>query len=86
MKLTLQGFKAELFKALAHPVRIRLLELLRSGEKTDVSAGTEDFNQELAPQGLSLDCPKEIDGHPAAAMSLTSGKVVAHSDRVLVAA
>lgn len=31
---TLQGFKAELFKALAHPVRIRILELLRSGEMT----------------------------------------------------
>jgi ArsR family transcriptional regulator len=29
---TLQGFKAELFKALAHPVRIKILEYLRSGE------------------------------------------------------
>lgn len=28
----LQGFKAELFKALGHPVRIRILELLRTGE------------------------------------------------------
>jgi ArsR family transcriptional regulator len=28
----LQTFKAELFKALGHPVRIRILELLRSGE------------------------------------------------------
>jgi len=28
----LQGFKAELFKALGHPVRIRIFELLRSGE------------------------------------------------------
>jgi ArsR family transcriptional regulator len=32
--LTLQGFKAELFKALGHPVRIRILELLRPGELT----------------------------------------------------
>jgi ArsR family transcriptional regulator len=31
---TLQGFKAELFKALAHPARIRILEHLRSGERT----------------------------------------------------
>jgi DNA-binding transcriptional ArsR family regulator len=31
---TLQRFKAEFFKALAHPVRIRMLELLRSGERT----------------------------------------------------
>jgi DNA-binding transcriptional ArsR family regulator len=30
----LQVFKAEFFKALAHPVRIRLLELLREGERS----------------------------------------------------
>src|SRR5215216_977201 len=30
----LQGFKAELFKALGHPVRIRILELLRTSERT----------------------------------------------------
>ncbi len=30
----LQDFKAELFKALGHPVRLRILELLESGEKT----------------------------------------------------
>ena len=30
----LHGFKAELFKALAHPTRIRIIELLRPGEKT----------------------------------------------------
>ena len=29
-----QGFKAEFFKALAHPVRIRLLEVLRDGERS----------------------------------------------------
>jgi DNA-binding transcriptional ArsR family regulator len=29
----LQTFKAELFKALGHPVRIRILELLRNGEQ-----------------------------------------------------
>jgi len=29
-----QAFKAELFKALSHPVRIRILELLRTGEMT----------------------------------------------------
>jgi ArsR family transcriptional regulator len=29
----LQAFKAEFFKALAHPVRIRLLEVLRDGER-----------------------------------------------------
>lgn len=30
----LQSFKAELFKALSHPTRIRILELLREGEKS----------------------------------------------------
>ncbi len=30
----LQDFKAELFKALGHPVRLRILELLEPGEKT----------------------------------------------------
>jgi ArsR family transcriptional regulator len=30
----LQTFKAEFFKALAHPVRIHILELLRAGEKS----------------------------------------------------
>lgn len=29
----LQTYKAELFKALSHPVRIRILELLRDGEQ-----------------------------------------------------
>lgn len=28
----LQSFKAEFFKALAHPIRIRILEILRAGE------------------------------------------------------
>jgi DNA-binding transcriptional ArsR family regulator len=31
---SLQGFKAELFKALAHPARIKMVEHLRSGERT----------------------------------------------------
>lgn len=34
MPESLQQFKAELFKALAHPTRIRILELLRDGEKS----------------------------------------------------
>lgn len=34
MTESLQGFKAGLFKALAHPARIRILELLRDGEKS----------------------------------------------------
>ncbi len=30
----LQAFKAEFFKALAHPLRIRILEMLRGGERS----------------------------------------------------
>jgi len=33
MDLKLQEFKAEFFKALSHPLRIRILELLRDGDK-----------------------------------------------------
>jgi len=30
----LQSFKADFFKALAHPVRIRILEILRTGDRS----------------------------------------------------
>lgn len=33
MELEIQQFKAEFFKALAHPLRIRILELLADGDK-----------------------------------------------------
>ncbi|MGL5514495.1 MAG: ArsR/SmtB family transcription factor [Sporomusa sp.] len=33
MDLKLQQFKADFFKALAHPLRIRILELLSDGDK-----------------------------------------------------
>ncbi|MEG6585353.1 ArsR/SmtB family transcription factor [Dendrosporobacter sp. 1207_IL3150] len=33
MNLELQRFKADFFKALAHPLRIRILELLSEGDK-----------------------------------------------------
>jgi len=35
---------------------------LGCGAKTDVSAGVEDFNKDLAGEGLALDCPKEVKG------------------------
>ncbi len=34
MDLEMQRFKAEFFKALAHPLRIRILEVLAEGEKS----------------------------------------------------
>jgi DNA-binding transcriptional ArsR family regulator len=44
----LQNFKAEYFKALAHPTRIRILELLADGEKSvsEIQAG-------LGPDGAA---------------------------------
>ena len=47
MQSDLQAFKAEFFRALAHPIRIRLLEALSAGERTV---------QELQ-QALRLDQP-----------------------------
>ncbi len=50
----MRHFKAELFKALAHPTRIHILELLRTGEKTvteiQLSLGIESssVSQQLA--------------------------------------
>ena len=44
------------------PVGLALLAAGCGGEKTDVSAGTEDFNRELQPQGITMECPKEVDG------------------------
>ncbi|QED47989.1 ArsR/SmtB family transcription factor [Cytobacillus dafuensis] len=34
MNLEMQKFKADFFKALAHPLRIRILEILADGEKS----------------------------------------------------
>jgi DNA-binding transcriptional ArsR family regulator len=51
---SLRSFKAELFKALAHPARIRILELLRDGEKSvtemqlAMSAEGSSVSQQLA--------------------------------------
>ena len=49
MAQALQHFKAELFKALAHPTRIRILELLAGGEK---SVG--ELQIALASEGSSI--------------------------------
>jgi ArsR family transcriptional regulator len=46
MTESLQRFKAEFFKALAHPTRIRILELLRAGEMS-----VSELQAELAAEG-----------------------------------
>jgi hypothetical protein len=49
-------------------------------KKTDVTAGTADFNKELAPEGSKLDCPKEVVGGEGTVFECTikgkSGKSV----------
>ena len=48
-KQSLQNFKSDLFKALGHPARIRILELLRPGEMT-----VSDLQAQLAMESSSV--------------------------------
>jgi ArsR family transcriptional regulator len=54
MQDPLRRFKAEFFKALAHPARIKILELLRSGElsvnelQTHLAVESSTVSQQLA--------------------------------------
>jgi DNA-binding transcriptional ArsR family regulator len=52
---SLQHFKSEFFKALAHPVRIRLLEVLRDGEQsvTDLQSLLQ-LDQSVVSQQLGI--------------------------------
>ena len=55
MSNTLQVFKAEFFKALAHPVRIKILESLREGEKSVSELQTMlSLDQSAVSQQLSI--------------------------------
>jgi ArsR family transcriptional regulator len=51
----LQEFKAQFFKALAHPLRIRILELLRGGERSvqEIQAAL-DLDQSTVSQHLAV--------------------------------
>src|SRR5918994_2584032 len=55
MASDLQAFKAEFFKALGHPVRIRLLEVLRHGERSvqELQAAL-DLDQSTVSQQLAV--------------------------------
>ena len=51
----LQAFKAEFFKALAHPLRIRILEILRHGERSVQELQTAlDLDQSTVSQQLAV--------------------------------
>jgi DNA-binding transcriptional ArsR family regulator len=57
----LQAFKAEFFKALAHPSRIRLLEVLRSGERSVQELQARlDLDQSIVSQQLAILRAKNI--------------------------
>ena len=57
----LQVFKAEFFKALAHPVRIRLLEVLRHGERSvQELQGALGLDQATVSQQLAILRAKQV--------------------------
>src|SRR5690625_2681391 len=49
MNLEMQQFKAEFFKALSHPLRIRILELLAEGDKN-----VNEIQQLLGMEGSAV--------------------------------
>lgn len=55
MPHSLQTFKAEFFKALSHPARIRILESLREGEKSVMQLQADlGMDQSAVSQQLSV--------------------------------
>lgn len=57
----LQVFKAEFFKALAHPLRIRILELLLTGEQSvQELQGSLNIDQPIVSQQLAILRAKNI--------------------------
>ena len=57
----LQSFKAEFFKALAHPIRIRLLEVLRGGQRSVQELQARlDLDQSIVSQQLAILRAKHI--------------------------
>lgn len=59
----LQGFKADFFKALAHPIRIRILEVLRRGDRSvQELQAVLDLDQAVVSQQLAVLRLKNIVG------------------------
>ena len=61
MRQKLSNFKAEFFKALAHPLRISILDELRGGEMT-VNEISQKFAVEPATETFSPLSPMESPG------------------------
>jgi DNA-binding transcriptional ArsR family regulator len=67
MRQSLQAFKADFFRALAHPVRIRILEILGSGDRTVqelqqlLGLGQPIVSQQLAVlRGKDIVAPRKL--------------------------
>lgn len=61
MPRSLQTFKADFFRALAHPIRIRILEVLGSGERSvQELQETLDLDQPIVSQQLAVLRAKNI--------------------------
>lgn len=60
----LRGFKSELFKALGHPTRVHILELLREGEKTvsELQAGLGIESSSVSQQLALLRAKHVVEG------------------------
>ena len=60
----LRGFKSELFKALGHPTRVHILELLREGEKTvsELQAGLSIESSSVSQQLALLRAKHVVEG------------------------
>lgn len=55
MSLALQLFKADFFRVLAHPIRIRILEVLGTGERSVMELQQElDLDQPIVSQQLAI--------------------------------
>jgi DNA-binding transcriptional ArsR family regulator len=61
LRPSLQVFKADFFRALAHPIRIRILETLDAGERSVQELQQElDLEQPIVSQQLALLRAKNI--------------------------
>ncbi len=72
----MQQFKADFFKALSHPLRIRILELLAEGEKS-----VNEIQQLLNSEGSAVSQQLSVLRNKNIVMGVKEGKKVMYSLR-----
>lgn len=72
----LQQFKADFFKAMAHPLRIRILELLAEGEKS-----VNEIQQLLGSEGSAVSQQLSVLRNKNIVVSEKNGKNVVYALR-----